>query len=207
MTDLEKPLIRVVDDEDDQLISIEMMLAAEGWQTACYRSAEEFLRADTPSRPGCLILDVRMPGLSGIEVQRLLNERQYPLPVVFLTGHADVDMAVHALKSGAKDFLQKPVEASRLLTAIAEVVQQDLERRAYPVNEEEWLAKYSALTNREQTVIKLAASGLLNRQIAERCGISERTVHAHRLSAYRKMAVHSVADLAPITILVKRAKI
>lgn len=207
MTAVEKPLIRVVDDEEDQLISIEMMLAAEGWQAACFRSAEEFLKADTPSRPGCLILDVRMPGISGIEVQRVLNERKYPLPVVFLTGHADVDMAVHALKSGAKDFLQKPVEADRLLTTIAEVVQNDLDRRAAPINEEDWLARFAALTEREQTVIKLAASGLLNRQIGERCGISERTVHAHRLSAYRKMDVHSVADLAPITVLIKRGRI
>lgn len=203
----EKPLIRIVDDEEDQRFSLEMMLSCEGWDVVCYASAEEFIRSDMPSRPGCLILDVRMPGMSGIEAQKVLNERQYPLPIIFLTGHADVDMAVHALKSGAKDFLQKPVQCDRLLTAIAEIVQKDLDARQQPIDEGYWQQKFRSLTEREQGVIRLVASGLLNKQIAERCGISEKTVQAHRLAAYRKLEVHSVADLAPLTVLLKQEKL
>lgn len=198
------PLVRIVDDEEGQLLSLEMMLTLEGWEVATYTSASAFLAADMPSRPGCLILDVRMPDISGIEMQALLNERQYPLPIIFLTGHADVDMAVHAVKSGAFDFLQKPVQAARLLTVLAQAVQSDLDRRALPVDSASWRARWALLTAREREVLRFAAKGLLNREIAEACGISERTVQAHRLSAYRKLQVHGMADLAPLTVLLER---
>ena len=113
----EKPLVRIVDDDPDQLASLEIMLSAEGWDVACYERASDFFAEDAPSRPGCLILDVRMPEISGLEMQEELNRREYPLPILFLTGHGDVDMAVHTLKKGAKDFLLKPVDAPRLLSA------------------------------------------------------------------------------------------
>ena len=93
----EKPLVRIVDDDPDQLASLEIMLSAEGWDVACYERASDFFAEDTPSRPGCLILDVRMPEISGLEMQEELNRREYPLPILFLTGHGDVDMAVHTL--------------------------------------------------------------------------------------------------------------
>ena len=203
----EKPLVRIVDDDPDQLASLEIMLSAEGWDVACYVRASDFFTEDTPSRPGCLILDVRMPEISGLEMQEELNRREYPLPILFLTGHGDVDMAVHTLKKGAKDFLLKPVDAPRLLTSVATIVQEDCDQRAMPLDSAAWKRKFRELTEREQEIVRYVASGLLNRQIAERLGISERTVHAHRLSAYRKLNVHNVADLAPLTVLFVRKEL
>lgn len=203
----EKPLVRIVDDDPDQLASLEIMLSAEGWDVACYERVSDFFAEDTPSRPGCLILDVRMPEISGLEMQEELNRREYPLPILFLTGHGDVDMAVHTLKKGAKDFLLKPVDAPRLLTSVATIVQEDCDQRAMPLDSAAWKRKFRELTEREQEIVRYVASGLLNRQIAERLGISERTVHAHRLSAYRKLNVHNVADLAPLTVLFVRKEL
>lgn len=203
----EKPLVRIVDDDPDQLASLEIMLSAEGWDVACYERASDFFAEDTPSRPGCLILDVRMPEISDLEMQEELNRREYPLPILFLTGHGDVDMAVHTLKKGAKDFLLKPVDAPRLLTSVATIVQEDCDQRAMPLDSAAWKRKFRELTEREQEIVRYVASGLLNRQIAERLGISERTVHAHRLSAYRKLNVHNVADLAPLTVLFVRKEL
>lgn len=203
----EKPLVRIVDDDPDQLASLEIMLSAEGWDVACYERASDFFAEDPPSRPGCLILDVRMPEISGLEMQEELNRREYPLPILFLTGHGDVDMAVHTLKKGAKDFLLKPVDAPRLLTSVATIVQEDCDQRAMPLDSAAWKRKFRELTEREQEIVRYVASGLLNRQIAERLGISERTVHAHRLSAYRKLNVHNVADLAPLTVLFVRKEL
>lgn len=203
----EKPLVRIVDDDPDQLASLEIMLSAEGWDVACYERASDFFAEDTPSRPGCLILDVRMPEISGLEMQEELNRREYPLPILFLTGHGDVDMAVHTLKKGAKDFLLKPVDAPRLLTSVATIVQEDCDQRDMPLDSAAWKRKFRELTEREQEIVRYVASGLLNRQIAERLGISERTVHAHRLSAYRKLNVHNVADLAPLTVLFVRKEL
>lgn len=203
----EKPLVRIVDDDPDQLASLEIMLSAEGWDVACYERASDFFAEDTPSRPGCLILDVRMPEISGLEMQEELNRREYPLPILFLTGHGDVDMAVHTLKKGAKDFLLKPVDAPRLLTSVATIVQEDCDQRAMLLDSAAWKRKFRELTEREQEIVRYVASGLLNRQIAERLGISERTVHAHRLSAYRKLNVHNVADLAPLTVLFVRKEL
>lgn len=203
----EKPLVRIVDDDPDQLASLEIMLSAEGWDVACYERASDFFAEDTPSRPGCLILDVRMPEISGLEMQEELNRREYPLSILFLTGHGDVDMAVHTLKKGAKDFLLKPVDAPRLLTSVATIVQEDCDQRAMPLDSAAWKRKFRELTEREQEIVRYVASGLLNRQIAERLGISERTVHAHRLSAYRKLNVHNVADLAPLTVLFVRKEL
>lgn len=203
-TDNHKPLIRIVDDDASQRASLEMLLLGEGWDAVGYTGAAAFLSHDNPSRPGCLILDVRMPEMSGIELQQQLKARRYPLPVIFLTGHGDIDMAVHVLKQGAKDFLQKPVDAKKLLTAIANVVQQDLDQRNLPINSDDWIRLMGELTAREQQIILLAAMGLLNREISERLCISSRTVQAHRLSAYKKLKVHCVADLAPIAVLIKR---
>ena len=203
----EKPLVRIVDDDPDQLASLEIMLSAEGWDVACYERASDFFAEDTPSRPGCLILDVRMPEISGLEMQEELNRREYPLPILFPTGHGDVDMAVHTLKKGAKDFLLKPVDAPRLLTSVATIVQEDCDQRTMPLDSAAWKRKFRELTEREQEIVRYVASGLLNRQIAERLGISERTVHAHRLSAYRKLNVHNVADLAPLTVLFVRKEL
>lgn len=119
-----KPLIRLVDDEVDQLAALEMLLVGQGWDVAAYTGAKEFLTSDMPSRPGCLILDVRMPGISGLELQDEMNRREYPLPIIFLTGHGDIEMAVHTVREGARDFLQKPVDPEKLFKTVAWVVQE-----------------------------------------------------------------------------------
>ena len=154
----EKPLVRIVDDDPDQLASLEIMLSAEGWDVACYERASDFFAEDTPSRPGCLILDVRMPEISGLEMQEELNRREYPLPILFLTGHGDVDMAVHTLKKGAKDFLLKPVDAPRLLTSVATIVQEDCDQRSMPLDSAAWKRKFRELTEREQEIVRYVAS-------------------------------------------------
>ncbi len=205
MTNTEiKPLVRMIDDEPDQLVALELLLSAEGWETASYTSAREFFCSDMPSRPGCIILDARMPEVSGLEMQEEMRRRQYPLPVIFLTGHGDVDMAVHTLKAGAVDFLQKPVQADKLLRVVAAAVQTDLDNRFIPINETTWKSRYALLTDREKDVIRGVTKGLLNKQIALLHHISERTVQAHRRAAYAKLDVHSVADLAPLTTLFDR---
>lgn len=202
-----KPLIRLVDDEVDQLEALEMLLVGQGWDVAAYTSGRDFLVGDMPSRPGCLILDVRMPGMSGLELQAEMNRREYPLPVVFLTGHGDIEMAVKTVRDGARDFLLKPVDPEKLLKAVAWVVQEDCDRRAMPIDEAAWKERYALLTDRERDIISLVARGKLNRQIALKLGISERTVQVHRLSAYRKLDVHNVASLAPLTVLFERGVI
>lgn len=139
-----------------------------------------------------------MPGITGLELQQKMNEWKYPLPIIFLTGHGEIYMAVRTLKLGAKDFLTKPVNPERLLTSLAFVVDHDLKEREMGIDEAEWRKRLEQLTERELSVIRLAVRGLLNREIAEALGISERTVQAHRLSAYRKLGAHNAADLSPL---------
>ncbi len=202
-----RPLIRALDDDPDQLVSLDMLLSSEGWDVAVYDNARDFYVNDTPSRPGCLILDVRMPEVSGLEVQEELARRGIDLPIIFLTGHGDIDMAVFAVRSGAKDFLTKPVQPEKLLSAVARVVQEDLDRRQLGKGEDEWKEKFASLTDREKEIIRWAAQGFMNKRIALKLDISERTVQAHRLSAYKKLGTHSVADLAPLTVLIERGSI
>ena len=199
-----KPLIRLVDDDPDQLTALELLLVGEGWEVVSYRSGREFFTGDMASRPGCVVPDVRMPGQSGLEVQAEMKKRGIDLPIVFLTGHGDIDMAVFAVREGAVDFLQKPVQADRFLKTVTRVAQEDCERRVHPIDVGQWKKNFERLTEREQEIIRLAADGLLNRQIALKLSISERTVQVHRLSAYRKLDVHSTAELAPITVLTER---
>lgn len=206
-TEHETPLIRAVDDDEDQLISLEALLSGEGWDVAAYTSARDFFVNDRPSHPGCLILDLRMPDVSGLEVQAEMKKRGITLPIIFLTGHGDIDTAVFAIRAGAEEFLQKPVQPDRLLTTVARSVQKDCDSREHPIDEAEWKSRFGRLTTREREIIRLAAKGLLNRQIAAKLDISERTVQVHRLSAYRKLDVHNTAELAPITVLLERGKL
>ena len=164
-TEHETPLIRAVDDDEDQLISLEALLSGEGWDVAAYTSARDFFVNDRPSRPGCLILDLRMPDVSGLEVQAEMKKRGITLPIIFLTGHGDIDTAVFAIRAGAEEFLQKPVQPDRLLTTVARSVQKDCDSREHPIDEAERKSRFGRLTTREREIIRLAAKGLLNRQI------------------------------------------
>ena len=143
----------------------------------------------------CVILDVAMPGMSGLEVLEEMRSRGYATPVIFLTGHGDLDMAVQAMKDGAVDFIQKPLNESRLLEAVAKAVKWDESHRGWTIESTDEIKRFETLTNREKQVIRLVASGLINKEIAERLSLSERTVEVHRQNASRKLKLQSVSDI------------
>ena len=192
-SDEARPLIRVIDDDEDLLDAMDFMLRSEGWDVKTYNSATDFFSQDDVLISGCVILDYSMPGMDGLEVQKRLRELDYPHPVLFLTAHADVDMAISAFKRGADDLLRKPVAPAVLFAAVAQAVQKD-NRPAE--TQEHFQEKYSLLTEREAQILKLVNLGLMNRQIAERLGVSERTVEARRANGYRKLGVRTLAELA-----------
>ena len=153
------PLVRIVDDDEGVRQSSAFLLGAAGYETACYESADDFLKHDDPARPGCLLLDARMPGMTGLELQDLLDSRGFRIPVIFVTGHGDVDMAVHVLKQGAADFLQKPVDGDRLIAVVEAAVKRDLERVEADERDNADRAAFETLTAREKEVVKLVAEG------------------------------------------------
>lgn len=198
VTDEEKAnaLIRIVDDEDSVRSALSLMLAVEGWETADYGSARDFLVADDTKRPGCLILDVRMPGMSGLELQSLMTERRITMPIIFLTGHADIDVAIQSLKEGASDFLLKPVDDEKLLAAIAAAVHRDAVNRAGLGGTADIRAAIDRLSEREKDVLRAFAAGRTDAQVARASGISERTVQGHRAKIYQKFGIHSAKELS-----------
>lgn len=193
-----KLLIRVVDDDANLRQSLKFLLEAEGWDVETYESAEAFIAGDAPSVPGCIILDVRMEKMSGLELQKLLNERGNLLPIVFLTGHGDMEMAVDAMKNGAIDFVAKPIDPEKFIAAITRTIEKQNLRNIGIASEGELRARYGLLTAREKEICRFLARGLLNRETAERLGISERTVEGHRASAFKKLQIRTVSELALI---------
>ena len=183
-----KLLIRVVDDDANLRQSLKFLLEAEGWEVETYESAEAFITGDSPSVPGCIILDVRMERMSGLELQKLLNERGNLLPIVFLTGHGDMEMAVNAMKNGAIDFVAQPIDPEKNNT---------LEILVLPLRAK-LRARNALLTTREKEICRFLARGLLNRETAARLSISERTVEGHRASAFKKLQIKTVRYLALI---------
>lgn len=190
-----KPLVRIVDDEPGVLESLAFLLRSEGYETAGYASAAAFLREDAPSRPGCLILDVRMPEMSGLELQYILNARHIWIPVIFLTAHGDVDMAVGAMHEGAFDFQQKPLNPQKMLASVSRAIHADMKRRGL-VTEARSEPIASVLTDREREVLTLAAQGLTSREIGERLEISRRTAEHYRAFGMKKLGCASIAELA-----------
>lgn len=194
----EAPLIRIVDDDGDLRDALLYMLSQEGWEAAAFPDAESFLRSAAPSAPGALILDVRMPGMSGIELHRELRRRGFEQPVIFLTAHGDIDMAVEELRHGAFHFLQKPLDPEKLLSAVAQAVEADRRKRLGMPPVEEIRARIASLRPREREVMALLAQGFLNADIAARLGLSVRTVEAHRAAAYVKLRVKNAAEAAQL---------
>lgn len=190
-----KALIRIVDDDDSLREALRFVLEMEGWQVMDYSSADAFLRGDAPSTPGCVVMDVRMPGLTGIEAQKVMIDRGYALPIVFLTGHGDIDMAVMALHDGAADFIQKPIDNERLLAAIGSSAYESVNAAMGLPDEEEAKARVSSLTSRERGIAGLLAQGLTNREIGERLTIAVRTVEVHRASLLRKLGVKTAEEV------------
>jgi len=186
----------VVDDDDAARLGLERLLVSDGHNVRAYASAEEYLHALDPGVPGCLILDLAMPGQSGLELQAHLAARQVEIPIVFLTGHGDVPASVRALKAGAVDFLEKPADAVALLQAVRTALQRDAELRAAREELRTLRERYERLSRRERQVFALVTDGRLNKQAAHELGITERTVKLHRAAVLTKMGANSLAELA-----------
>jgi FixJ family two-component response regulator len=190
--------VYVVDDDPDVRTAIGRLLEADGLEVATFASAQQFLDGYDRDAPGCLVLDLALPGLNGLELQRVLEEQASVLPIVFLTGRGDIAASVQAMKHGAADFLTKPVDDTRLIAAVREALARDRARR--PAQQErERIAKCLALlTERERQVLEAIVAGRLNKQIAAELGTSEKTVKFHRGNLMRKMGVRVVADLVKL---------
>ncbi len=189
------PTIFIVDDDASVCRGLERLLKSAGLRTRTFRSASEFLQSDTAQTHGCVLLDVRMPDIDGLAVQRILKNRNSATPVIFLTGHGDIPMSVEAMKRGAVDFLTKPFEDEALLQAIDRALtlgREEREHRAEIASIEERIAH---LTPREREVFELVVTGMLNKQIGHRLGTSEKTIKVHRSRVMRKLAANSLADL------------
>ena len=189
------PLVYLVDDDDAIRDSLGLLLRSVGLDCEVYASALEFLGAYDPTRHSCLVADIRMPGLSGLELQQRLNEQRAEVPVIFITGHGDVPMAVNAMKSGASDFIQKPFRDQDLLDRIHKALAKDSERRAQRVEEDAIRELLATLTPRETEVMKRVVRGQANKVIALDLGVSQRTVELHRARVMRKLKMRSLAGL------------
>ena len=193
----ELSLVRVVDDDLAHCSAMSFMLESKGWTVAAYNSAKEFLINDKPGQPGCLILDVNMPEMTGLELQEHLNQQGNTVPIIFLTSYGDIDMAVNALHSGAADFLQKPVKSEKLLASVekAATASVTLAEPLRVMSQEEAKQKLSLITEREIQILKLTSRGLSSRAVGERLGISDRTVESHRASAGKKLQLHTKEEI------------
>lgn len=191
----EEPIVLVVDDDEAVRVSVCELLASVGLLALGLGSAERLLDSDLLGKPGCLILDVRMPGVSGLALQEQLIARGEGKPIIFLTGHGDIPMTAKAMKAGAIDFLTKPVRDQTLLDAVSLALAADVRQRAECLSQQRTLDLYATLTPRERQVMAAVVHGGLNKCIAYELGISEVTVKLHRSSMMRKMCVRTVADL------------
>ncbi|WP_202310153.1 response regulator transcription factor [Mesorhizobium sp. L-8-10] len=194
-SEMEQPLVIIVDDDASVREALSELILSAGFEPTCFASTRELLDADILDSPGCLILDVRMPGASGLDLQRHLSQTGNPKPVIFLTGHGDIPMTVQAMKAGAVDFLTKPVRDQTLLDAVIEGVAMDAARRAASAVVKRNIERLETLTPREREVLCQVARGRLNKQIAFDLGISEVTVKLHRGNVMRKMEAASIGEL------------
>lgn len=198
------PLIRIVDDDEAVLEGLAFILEGEGWTVKTYANAKAFLTDDSPSVPGCLILDINMPEMTGLQLQRVMRERGYGLPIIFLTGHGDIDVAISTIKLGAVEFLQKTADNDRIIVAVREAVARSRAGFAdVDADPFDALERIRRLTDRERVIAGHISAGLLNREIGERLGISVRTVETHRLKIFRKLEVKTVSELTTLLYLVK----
>jgi RNA polymerase sigma factor (sigma-70 family) len=189
------PVVFVVDDDPSVRSSLKFLLSSMGLQVESFDSAETFLQRKPPDAPSCLVLDVRLRGLSGLDFQRELAARNIRIPIVFVTGHGDIPMSVRAMKAGAIEFLTKPYRDQDLLDAVRIALERDRARREQEKEVTDLQQRFDSLTPREQEVISMVVSGMLNKQIAGQLGTAENTVKVHRSRAMEKMNAQSVADL------------
>ena len=191
----EKAVIRIVDDDEGFGDAIRFMLKTDGWLVSYYSETGTFIKKDDLDVPGCIILDYQMPLVNGLEFQDILAHRGYRQPIIFLTAHADVDMAISAFRSGAADILKKPVSSEILLEAVERAVERDFAFRQKDFRIVRYQEFYDALTQREKQILNSVNAGLMNYQIAQRLGLSERTVETHRANAYKKVGVKDLQQL------------
>ena len=188
-------IVFVIDDDESLREALKSLIRSVGLRVETFASARDFLESPRPDLPACLILDVRMPGLSGLDLQRDLAEANIHIPIIFITGHGDIPMSVRAMKAGAVEFLTKPFRDQDLLDAIQQALERDRLVRSQQADNAELLTRYHSLTPRETEVFGLVVKGLLNKQIALQLGTSEITVKLHRRQVMEKMHADSLADL------------
>jgi FixJ family two-component response regulator len=199
------PIVFVVDDDVSVRESLELLIQNEGWQAETFASAQEFLDHPRIALPSCLVLDVSLPGLNGLDLQQQVAPERNDMPIIFITGHGDIPMTVRAMKAGAVEFLTKPFSDEVLLNAIRQALERSRIALSQKAQIEEFRKCYASLTPREQQVMALVVSGLLNKQIGGELGISEITVKAHRGQVMHKMKADSVASLVKIAALLGSA--
>ena len=203
-----QPMVFVVDDDPSLRNALSNLFRSVGLRAEVFASAPEFLQSKLPDVPSCLVLDVRLPGPSGLDFQAELAKANIHIPIIFMTGHGDIPMTVRAMKAGAVDFLTKPFRDQDMLDAVSAAIERDRKRRRDAKVLSDLKAHFEALTPREQEVLALVASGLMNKQIAAEIGLAEITVKIHRGNIMKKMGARSLADLVRMAELlgVRRAK-
>ena len=189
------PIIAIVDDDASVREGLQSLLRSARWRSECYASAQEFLSRGRAEAPSCLILDLQLPGLSGLDLQKRMAEADIDVPIVFLTGHGDIPASVRAMKAGAVEFLTKPVDEQDLLRAVQEAIERDRHAQQHKSEIQELKERHASLTQREREVMRQVISGLLNKQVAAELNITEFTVKIHRAQVMRKMRADSLADL------------
>jgi|JYMV01.1.fsa_nt_gi RNA polymerase sigma factor (sigma-70 family) len=199
---MSEPTVFVVDDDEAMRNSLRWLIESVGLKTETHDSAASFLEAYYPGRTGCVILDVRMPGLSGLELQDKLSFQDANIPIIVLTGHGDVPMAVRAMKSGAVDFLEKPCNDQLLLDCIQHALDQDAEQKADMSLKTDIKSHMAQLTPREHDVLEMVVEGTPNKEIAAALGVSTRTVEVHRAKVMEKMQANSLADLVRMSMVI-----
>ena len=198
-----QPTVFVVDDDQPVRKSLDMLIRSVGLPVETYASAQEFLEAYKPERPGCLVLDVRMPRMSGLELQEHFNSQGVKIPIIFVSGHGDVPIAVRAIKNGAVQFMEKPFSKQLLLEFVHEALHRDARQREGQAEHSKIQAKLDQLTDRERQVMERVVAGKVSKEVAAELGISKKTVDVHRARVMNKIGVESVAELVEMVLRVR----